>query len=174
MSLRALLVEDDASIATVLSAGLEDEGFAVDVRDSVAGRDGALAAGEYDVMLTDVVLLDGDGIETLGKVRDAFPELPVIILSAQNTLDTAVRATTRGSTRNWRIASAGTVGIASSIDSVRIRGESLSTPCGSVTPSVPPPYGPAPAPPGGTIRPLRVSTSAGVPPTYSSAITSPG
>lgn len=96
MSRRLLLVEDDTAIATVLTAGLEDEGFAVDVHDSVAGRDRALAEAAYDVMLTDVMLTDGDGIETLGKVRDAFPELPIIILSAQNTLDTAVRAIERG------------------------------------------------------------------------------
>ncbi|WP_340587746.1 sigma-54 dependent transcriptional regulator [Erythrobacter alti] len=96
MSRRALLVEDDNAIATVITAGLEGEGFSVDVEDSVAGRDTALAGGRYDVMLTDVMLTDGDGIETLGKVRDAFPELPIIILSAQNTLDTAVRAIDRG------------------------------------------------------------------------------
>ena len=96
MSRRVLLVEDDTAIATVLTAGLEEEGFAVDVHDSVAGRDRALSSARYDVMLTDVMLTDGDGIETLGKVRDAYPELPIIILSAQNTLDTAVRAIDRG------------------------------------------------------------------------------
>ena len=92
MSLKALLVEDDTAIATVLTAGLEGEGFAVEAIDSVAGRDAALAAGRFDVMLTDVMLADGDGIETLGKVQQAWPDMPVIILSAQNTLDTAVRA----------------------------------------------------------------------------------
>ncbi|GGD51065.1 response regulator [Erythrobacter arachoides] len=96
MDRKALLVEDDNAIATVLTAGLEDEGFIVETTDSVTGRDAALAAGRYDVMLTDVMLADGDGIETLGKVQDAWPDLPVIILSAQNTLDTAVRAMTRG------------------------------------------------------------------------------
>lgn len=96
MGRKALLVEDDTAIAMVLRAGLEGDGFAVDTEDSVAGRDAALAGGEYDVMLTDVVLTDGDGIETLGAVHDAYPDLPVIILSAQNTLDTAVRATDRG------------------------------------------------------------------------------
>ena len=96
MGRRALVVEDDMAIATVLVAGLEDEGFAVDVRDDVAGRDAALATGGYDVMLTDVVLADGDGIATLGAVRAAHPDLPVIIISAQNTLDTAVRATGNG------------------------------------------------------------------------------
>ena len=96
MSRRALLVEDDASIATVITAGLEAEAFTVDRCDSVAGRDRLLAAGSYDVMLTDVLLTDGDGIATLGEVHRAHPELPVIILSAQNTLDTAIRATNTG------------------------------------------------------------------------------
>lgn len=96
MSRQALLVEDDTSIATVIRAGLLDEGFTIDRCDSIAGRDSFLAANSYDVMLTDVVLTDGDGIETLGRVCTEFPDMPVIILSAQNTLDTAVRATETG------------------------------------------------------------------------------
>ncbi|QZH74785.1 MAG: sigma-54-dependent Fis family transcriptional regulator [Erythrobacter sp.] len=96
MGRKALLVEDDNAIVTVIVAGLEDDGFSVAVRDSVAGRDAALAAADYDVMLTDVMLTDGDGIATLGEVRQKYPDMPVIILSAQNTLDTAVRATDGG------------------------------------------------------------------------------
>ena len=92
----ALLVEDDGAIATVITAGLEDEGFAVARCDSVAGRDRLLAERTYDVMLTDVILTDGDGIETLGTVQRLHPAMPIIILSAQNTLDTAVRATGTG------------------------------------------------------------------------------
>ena len=96
MTLRVLLVEDDASIATVITAALEIEGFAVERRDTLAGRDAALAAGRFVVMLTDVVLPDGDGIATLAPIRAAHPAMPVIILSAQNTLDTAVRASDTG------------------------------------------------------------------------------
>src|SRR5687768_6375026 len=96
MARRALLIEDDASIATVITAGLEAEAFAVDRCDSIAGRDRLLAAGTYDVMLTDVVLTDGDGIASLGEVHRSHPDMPLIILSAQNTLDTAVRATDTG------------------------------------------------------------------------------
>jgi two-component system nitrogen regulation response regulator GlnG len=92
MSMRALLVEDDASIALVLRAALEAEGFAVTHEESVAGRDSALGAKDFDVMLTDVMLTDGDGIATLADARRLAPDLPIIILSAQNTLDTAVRA----------------------------------------------------------------------------------
>ena len=96
MARNALLVEDDGAIATVITAALEEDGFAVDRCDSIAGRDRLLAHGRYDVMLTDVLLADGDGIETLGSVQQAHPDMPVIILSAQNTLDTAVRATGTG------------------------------------------------------------------------------
>ena len=96
MGRRALLVEDDASIATVITAGLEAEAFTVERCDSIAGRDRLLSAGSYDVLLTDVVLTDGDGIASLDAVHRAHPDMPVIILSAQNTLDTAVRATGTG------------------------------------------------------------------------------
>ncbi|MBC7159725.1 MAG: sigma-54-dependent Fis family transcriptional regulator [Porphyrobacter sp.] len=96
MARRALLVEDDASIAMVITAALEDEAFTVRRCDSIAGRDSLLAGESFDVMLTDVMLADGDGITSLGDVRAAHPRLPVIILSAQNTLDTAVRATDTG------------------------------------------------------------------------------
>src|SRR5690606_842191 len=52
--------------------------------------------GRYDVMLTDVMLSDGDGIASLDEVHSAHPQMPLIILSAQNTLDTAVRASGAG------------------------------------------------------------------------------
>ena len=96
MTRTILLVEDDVSIATVITAALEAEGFAVACSASVAGRDRLLEQGSYALMLTDVMLTDGDGIATLPAVRERFPMLPVIILSAQNTLDTAVRASDTG------------------------------------------------------------------------------
>ena len=87
-----LLVEDDIAIATVIIAALEDESFEIAHCTSIAARDTQLAAREFDVMLTDVMLEDGDGLESLGSVREVAPQMPVIVLSAQNTLDTAVRA----------------------------------------------------------------------------------
>ena len=96
MSHKILLVEDDLSIAIVIKAALEAEGLAVDHCKSIAERDQLLAIGTYGALLTDVVLDDGDGIESLAGVRTSHPNLPIIILSAQNTLDTAVRATDTG------------------------------------------------------------------------------
>lgn len=91
-----LLVEDDNSIATVVTAALEDDGFAVTTSDSIKGRDRHLSVQRFDAMLTDVMLTDGDGIESLGTVHGNHPDMPIIILSAQNTLDTAIRATGTG------------------------------------------------------------------------------
>ncbi len=96
MSQPVLLVEDDASIAIVITAALEDEGLEVVRCDNIKDRDRLLEEQSYAAMLTDVVLKDGDGIETIGTVTEGYPQMPIIILSAQNTLDTAVRATESG------------------------------------------------------------------------------
>ena len=87
-----LLVEDDGAIATVIEAALDAEGFAVTRVASVEQRDNALSKSPFDIMLTDVMLEDGDGLATLASVRREAPVMPVIVLSAENTLDTAVRA----------------------------------------------------------------------------------
>ncbi len=91
-----LLVEDDESIAIVITAALEAEGFGVTRCDSIAERDRLLATQAFAALVTDVILTDGDGIETLDAVRAAAPAMPIVILSAQNTLDTAVRASDTG------------------------------------------------------------------------------
>ncbi len=91
-----LLVEDDESIAIVITAALQAEGFGVAHCNSIAGRNALLSQQAYAALVTDVMLTDGDGIETLGQVRALYPAMPVIILSARNTLDTAVRASETG------------------------------------------------------------------------------
>jgi len=92
MSHTVLLVEDDKGIATVIVEALREDGFDVTTCESIARRDALLADGNFDVMLTDVMLVDGDGLASIDTVREQAPDMPVIVLSAQNTLDTAVRA----------------------------------------------------------------------------------
>ena len=89
---RILLVEDDPSIATVIVSALEDERYHVDHCAAIAARDALLEQNTYATMLTDVMLEDGDGLSALDRARTAAPAMPIIVLSAQNTLDTAVRA----------------------------------------------------------------------------------
>ncbi|NTZ41662.1 nitrogen regulation protein NR(I) [Altererythrobacter sp. SALINAS58] len=93
---RILLVEDDRSIATVISEALKQDGHVVTHCADIASRDEALANPAFGVMLTDLILPDGDGITSLKSVQDNNPDLPIIILSAQNSLDTAVRASDAG------------------------------------------------------------------------------
>ncbi|QKG71603.1 nitrogen regulation protein NR(I) [Erythrobacter mangrovi] len=92
MTHSVLLVEDDKGIATVITEALREEGYDVTTCESIARRDALLADGGFDVMLTDVILEDGDGLASIDVVRECAPDMPVIVLSAQNTLDTAVRA----------------------------------------------------------------------------------
>lgn len=96
MTQNVLLVEDDMSIAIVITAALEAEGFGVSHCVTIAERDRMLAYRGFAALVTDVMLPDGDGIETIERVRALHPHMPIVILSAQNTLDTAVRATDTG------------------------------------------------------------------------------
>ena len=91
-----LLVEDDPAIAMIIRETLLGEcGHFASVA-SLAGRNTWLADNRPDLIITDVVLPDGDGIDSLSRAT-VDPATPVIVLSAQNTLDTAVRATGIGS-----------------------------------------------------------------------------
>ena len=91
-----LLVEDDPAIALIIRETLASECGSFASVGSIAERNAWLAENRPDLIITDVVLPDGDGIDSLpGAGVD--PATPVIILSAQNTLDTAVRATGIGS-----------------------------------------------------------------------------
>jgi two-component system nitrogen regulation response regulator GlnG len=91
-----LLVEDDMSIAIVITAALEAEGFSVTRCETISARDEELRKNRFAALVSDVMLPDGDGIASLGAVRAIDPDMPVVILSAQNTLDTAVRASGTG------------------------------------------------------------------------------
>jgi two-component system, NtrC family, nitrogen regulation response regulator GlnG len=87
-----LIVEDDTSIGIVITAALEAEGISSRICDSASSRDDALSEMRFDLMLTDVVLKDSDGLATLADVKANYPDMPVIVISAQNSLETAVRA----------------------------------------------------------------------------------
>jgi two-component system nitrogen regulation response regulator GlnG len=91
-----LVVDDDEAIRLVVGQALKRHGHRVEQADSIAGLWAALEAGTPDALISDVILPDGNGLDTLIEVRARFPDLPVIILSAQNTLTTAVRAAERG------------------------------------------------------------------------------
>lgn len=89
---KVLLVEDDAAVSLVVRTALEAEGFDVQCAATLAARNARLAEGGIDLLVTDVVLPDGDGLDGLAELA-ARANCPAIVLSAQNTLHTAVRST---------------------------------------------------------------------------------
>lgn len=91
---QVLLLDDDAAICTVISTALRRSGHKVTAVHTIAAAAPAIARA--DLFITDVVLPDGDGLEAVRRLTEKRPDIPVIVLSAQNTLSTAVRATERG------------------------------------------------------------------------------
>jgi two-component system nitrogen regulation response regulator GlnG len=93
---KVLVVDDDPAICVVISEALKRQGHIVRTVGSIAERAEALPSFTPDVLITDVMLPDGDGLDDVAAILSDDPNLKVIILSAQNTLNTAVRATGQG------------------------------------------------------------------------------
>ena len=98
MSVRVLVVEDDAGIRRVIERGLRLAGHATTFAEDVAGARDQWAAGRYDVVLLDVMLPDGDGIELLAERRAAGDLTPVVLLSAREEGELGGRAASAGAT----------------------------------------------------------------------------
>ncbi|TFY97185.1 response regulator [Ramlibacter humi] len=83
--MRVLLVEDDRMIAEAVQAALEG-GWAVDaVRDAPAA-DTALRTGDYDLVLLDLGLPKGDGLQVLRRLRERGARTPVLVITARETV----------------------------------------------------------------------------------------
>ena len=94
--MRALLVEDDASIADFVSRGLRESGFAVDhAADGEAGLEAALS-GSHDVAIIDLMLPRRDGLSLIDELRRRGVSTPVLILSARRSVDDRVRGLQAG------------------------------------------------------------------------------
>ncbi|MBM3542411.1 MAG: nitrogen regulation protein NR(I), partial [Alphaproteobacteria bacterium] len=91
-----LVADDDRAIRTVLSEALGRLGYEVRATGDAATLWTWAVRGDGDLVITDVVMPDGDGLELLPRLRKARPEMRVIVMSAKNTLMTAVRAQERG------------------------------------------------------------------------------
>ena len=91
-----LVIDDEPNILTTLSTALRLEGYAVDVAGGVRVAEEKIAKRAYDILLLDVALPDGDGIDLLTRLRAARNEVPCIVMSGHGTIDAAVRATRLG------------------------------------------------------------------------------
>ncbi len=91
-----LVADDDRSIRTVLTQALGRSGYQVRTTGNAATLWRWVEEGEGDLVITDVVMPDENGLDLIPRIRRARPDLRVVVMSAQSTLITAVKAAQRG------------------------------------------------------------------------------
>jgi DNA-binding NtrC family response regulator len=96
MKSRVLIVDDDAEMVAMLRVGLSARGFEVACARSGAEALEALAQSELDVVVTDLNMRGMNGLELCERIAGSWPELPVVVITAFGSLDTAVAAMRAG------------------------------------------------------------------------------
>ncbi|MDF2368733.1 nitrogen regulation protein NR(I) [Sneathiella sp.] len=91
-----LVADDDQSIRTVLEQALSRADYVVRSTSNASTLYNWVLEGLGDIVLTDVVMPDENGLDLLPRIKKIRPDLPVVVMSAQNTLLTAIKATERG------------------------------------------------------------------------------
>ncbi len=91
-----LVADDDAAIRTVLSQALTRAGYDVRLTSNAGTLWRWVSSGDGDLVITDVVMPDENAFDLLPRIKKMRPELPIIVMSAQNTFMTAIRASERG------------------------------------------------------------------------------
>ena len=88
-----LVADDDRTIRTVLTQALTRAGCKVHATSSLVTLMRWVEEGKGDLVISDVMMPDGNGLDQLPKIAEQRPGLPVIVISAQNTIMTAIQAT---------------------------------------------------------------------------------
>ena len=96
MTATILICDDDSAIRTVLNQALGRAGYDVRTTGTAAGLWRMVSAGDGNLVITDVVLPDESGFDLIPRIKKMRPELPILVMSAQNTLLTAITAAERG------------------------------------------------------------------------------
>jgi DNA-binding NtrC family response regulator len=89
---RVLIIDDEEIVRVSCQRILVPEGYEVKITKSAAEGFGILAAESIDVVLTDLKMPDIDGIEVLGRVKEEWPDVEVIMITGYQTINTAVQA----------------------------------------------------------------------------------
>ena len=91
-----LVADDDAAIRTVLNQALSRAGYEVRSTGNAATLWRWVTQGDGDLVITDVVMPDENAFDFIPRIRKVRPDLPIVVMSAQNTFMTAIRASERG------------------------------------------------------------------------------
>lgn len=87
-----LIADDDAAIRTVLNQALSRAGYQVRLTSNCSTLWCWVERGEGDLIISDVIMPDGNAFDLLPRIKKRRPDLPIIIMSAQNTFMTAIKA----------------------------------------------------------------------------------
>src|SRR6185312_3606748 len=85
---RILVVDDEEGVRSFLAEALSADGHTVTPLGDVAPALDALARGDHDLLLTDLRMPGGEGMEIVRRARQDRPDLPVIVLTAHGTVET--------------------------------------------------------------------------------------
>jgi len=91
-----LLADDDSAIRMVLNQALTRAGYEVRPTGNMSTMWNWVSRGEGDLLITDVHMPDGNAFEIMPKIKKLRPDLPMVVMSAQNTFMTAIRASEVG------------------------------------------------------------------------------
>ena len=89
--MKILLVEDNARLSELVKKNLEKDNFVVDIASNLIEADVSLTTYQFDLIILDLNLPDGNGEEYLNKLRKKKNKIPVIILTANNNFDTKIK-----------------------------------------------------------------------------------
>ena len=94
--MRLLIIEDEKKVASFIKKGLEEETYVVDV--AYDGEEGLLLAqqGEYDLIILDLMLPVMDGLEVLSRLRAEKNDVPIILLTAKDSVEEKVTGLNKG------------------------------------------------------------------------------
>ena len=91
-----LIADDDAAIRTVLSRALQQAGYDVRATSNIKTLWNWISQEQGDLVISDVIMPDGNIFDFMSRFKNSRPDLPIIVMSAQNTLMTAIKANEAG------------------------------------------------------------------------------
>jgi putative nucleotidyltransferase with HDIG domain len=91
-----LVVDDENPVRSMIGATLERHGYNVHLASSGREAGSALEIGTFDLVLTDIVMQDGNGLALLERIRGQYPNVPVVMVSAIHDISVAIDAMRRG------------------------------------------------------------------------------
>jgi two-component system OmpR family response regulator len=94
--MRILVVEDDTVLAAALTRALNQTAYTVDLAENGSEANSALDSAEYDLVVLDLALPKVDGLAVLGRLRDRRVRVPVLVLSARDSLEDRVKGLDAG------------------------------------------------------------------------------